>query len=124
MYAFCKSANMAAAKPPRRMLSEFRVEWSHGALTTEDESIDAGWCHIEGDQERVEEDAHDRAHESDEDRDRADRRSDQDTILHGANELARRRGRNQSVAFRRVPPSQIGGAADQDQDESVHLCGN
>src|SRR3989440_6116093 len=60
--------------PPRRMLSEFREAWSHGAADAEHDSIDTARGDVEWHQEGVKKVARDRARECDEDRDRTDLR--------------------------------------------------
>src|SRR5881628_279890 len=107
MYTFCKSANMALPNASAAYVERVPEAWSHGATDAEHDSIDTARGDVERHQEGVTKDAHDRAHECDEDRDRTDRRPDQDATLNRQDELLRGRGRNEPMAFRGVSPMKV-----------------
>src|SRR6266705_2546739 len=121
MYAFCRSANMGLSSPRRRMLSGFRVAWSHVPRAAEHMPVEAPGRDVERDEERVEPDADRRAHERTHDGDGAHGWRNHDTTLRRPDQGVRGRRRDEPPSRGGVPPVQVAGAADEDEDEPVDL---
>src|SRR5207247_454362 len=124
MYAFCRSANIGLPSPRRRMLSGFRVAWSQVPRAAEHMPVEAPGRDVERDEERVEPDADRRAHERKRDGDGAHGRRDYDPALRRPDQGVRRRRRDEPPSRGRVPPVQVPGTADEDEDEPVDLDGH